>query len=48
MSLINSGFWDTPGIGTILSTTENIIWWGLRQQQKVMPAVILSTTTDSG
>jgi len=46
MPLTFSGAYPLPGIGGTLTTTENIVWWGLREQQKVMSAVLDDTARD--
>jgi hypothetical protein len=48
MTMIGSGFWELPGITATLETTENIIWWGNRQWQRLRSDVIASAAVDAG
>lgn len=47
MPLSFQGAFPLPGIGSTLQTTENIVWWGLNEQQKVVGAVIDGSARDA-
>lgn len=48
MSMIGGGFWGLPGITAALENTENIIWWGRYQWQRLRSDAIYSTSVDAG
>lgn len=48
MPLFFDGMWDIPGIQSALQTTENQVWWGLKEQQTVFAGVIDGSSTDAG
>jgi hypothetical protein len=42
-----TGGWQLPGIGTALQTVEGIVWWGRKEDQKVVNVFLDGATRDS-